>query len=353
MKLNPKKHPNGKGFILTFRHPLLKKVVTRGLGTADETTCQSIIIDLESLFSTPALLQGPPYKTELMMYERRAVEVALGPNVAREVFDGADNRPALTADELSRLVQASEVLHTPAVDYKLRRLQMIATVNGGDPSTDEALAISERRISEKRFEEAAALQNFTPQAQRRLQEQNIELLKRLKVITVELESRRAENERLGRQHNVDVKVTLGRAVESWKPIYQQGRKADTVKTSFAYVEKFIDFLPDKERAKLGGIRARDLDRWIESLRGIDEDGDYTRELSPLTKRNHRNAVSAFFKWAVSNFDLVENPVSKTLAIAGVQKIPEQIIAIDRVADLNSLIKLLDAAPYWQAWVAKT
>jgi len=360
MNLKPQKHPQGKGFILKFRHPLLKSVVSRGLGTSDETAAQSIVIDLESLFSKPDLLQGPPYKAELVMYERRAVEIALGAEAARIIFDGIETRPALTVDEIARLVQAGTVLNTPAVDYSLRRRQMIADIDAEQPQpVDAAVLHSERQIAQQQTERVEALIGFTPQANRRLQEHNSDLLKELKVARNELESRRAENDRLRRQHNVDVKATLGHAVESWKPSYRQGRKSDTVKTSFAYLDKFIEFMPEKARTKLGSIRARDIDRWIESLRKIVEvdgnievdDEDKCTEFSPLTKRNHRNAVSTFFRWAVSKFDLVENPVAKTLPIAGVESIPERIVAVDRAVDFTSMLSALEPYSYWRTWVA--
>ncbi len=51
------------------------------------------------------------------------------------------------------------------------------------------------------------------------------------------------------------------------------------------------------------------------------------------------------------FDLVENPLHKVSKIAGVSRIPENILAVRRIQDLRELIESLKGAPYWQAWVA--
>ena len=53
-------HPNGKGFITTFRHPLMAGVTkTFGLGTRDSVMAEAVCHDAAALFNAEPLLQDP------------------------------------------------------------------------------------------------------------------------------------------------------------------------------------------------------------------------------------------------------------------------------------------------------
>lgn len=323
MKLIPKAFEGRNGYGITFRHPLLGKVVNRGLNTIDETKAHAICNDAISLFSIPTIRQEKP-SPKFQAYERRAVEIVFDEEFARQVFDIPEK--AFTHDDIVQIAEFRE--------------------------KTEALAKNDRREvgiewseSERAEYFAGSVAGFTPEGFRELQERCRELEKIVKVLQPENDQLKEENARLRAQRNVTVKATIQEAFEAWKPIYKEGRKEQTVTDGISAVTSFIQTLPGKNGEKLRDVTDREIDAWIENLRG--EEGQI---LSPITKRNRRNGVSVFMRWATKKFRLFENPMDKVSAITGVHRIPENIVAVKRLADLREMIEALKPYPYWQAWV---
>ncbi len=70
----------------------------------------------------------------------------------------------------------------------------------------------------------------------------------------------------------------------------------------------------------------------------------------MTKAKNKRYLSTFFSWAFRKYDLSENPIAKALPVAGVDRNPENILAI---RSHESLVEFLDALkpwPYWRAWL---
>jgi hypothetical protein len=60
LKIEPKPHPNGKGYIVNLRHPLFgRKSLYFGLGTTDEIIAGDICRDARIIFDNPDILQAP------------------------------------------------------------------------------------------------------------------------------------------------------------------------------------------------------------------------------------------------------------------------------------------------------
>ena len=83
----------------------------------------------------------------------------------------------------------------------------------------------------------------------------------------------------------------------------------------------------------------------------DPDEDDGLEVSQVTKAKNKRYLSAFFSWAFRKYDLSENPIAKTLPVAGVDRNPENIIAIRSYEGLVEFLDALKPWPYWRAWVA--
>ena len=63
MRIEPKLHPGGKGYMVNFRHPLLGgKSLFFGLGTTDDIIARDICRDARIIFDNPDLLQAPTPK---------------------------------------------------------------------------------------------------------------------------------------------------------------------------------------------------------------------------------------------------------------------------------------------------
>jgi len=76
--IRPRMHPNGKGFITTFRHPLMAgETKTFSLGTRDSVMAEAVCHDAAALFNAEPLLQDP-IPDKLRGYERSAVEIVFG-----------------------------------------------------------------------------------------------------------------------------------------------------------------------------------------------------------------------------------------------------------------------------------
>lgn len=324
MKLVPKAFDGRTGFGITFRHPLLGKVVNRGLDTTDETKAQAICNDAIALFSLPTIRQEKP-SVKFRGYERRAVEIVFGDDFAQQVFDAPEK--AFTRDDVAQINEFRE-----KTEHFAKHDRREVGVEWSELDKEDYFA--------------GWVADFTPEGFRLLQEHCRELEKLIKVLQPENEQLKEENARLRAQHNVTVKATVQQVFEAWKPIYAEGRKEQTVVDGESAVQSFIASLPAKGATKLRDVTDREIDSWIENLRG--EDGQI---LSPITKRNRRNGVSVFMRWATKKFRLFENPMDKVSAIAGVHRIPEHILAVKRLGDLRDMLDALKPHPYWQAWVA--
>ena len=203
--MKAKLHPKGKGYISNFLHPVLKRVVTKGLGTTDKNLADAICLDCEALFKLPELLQAPT-REKLTGYERRAVEIVFGDDRAAELLGTTAEVIGLSEQE------AKQVAHyVQSVDEDLESLKAIASQSPEitvdlDGFQKNALHELLKYVNPKKFRE---LQN-------RVQELEVEL----KVLRPRCRYLESENDRLRAQTNAEVTVSLETAVNTFLPVYQ-------------------------------------------------------------------------------------------------------------------------------------
>lgn len=308
MKIVAKPNAGKPGFKTTFRHPIDKNVVTHGLGTTDTDEAERICRDAVLIFSDPELLKDSK-NPRLLAYHDRAVSIVFG-KPAAENLAARREKPALDSDDIGTL--AVRIL--AAIDAKAaqgRRREILIDVLRGYES--------------KRYGE--------------LQKEYERQENAVKVLRPRCEELEAEIQRLRRQYNVHVKVSLAAAVAVWLPEYEQARAEITASQAKTAVHSFRDSIKDADKFKLGDVRAKHIDEWLAGLKGIGQ----------VSKKRMRAYVSSFFTWATRRYELVENPMRHTGAVEGVARLPENIVAIRREHEVNELLDGLSG--YWQAWVA--
>ncbi len=312
MKLNPVRQNNG-GFIVKFRHPILKKPVSYGLGTQDETVAHEICNDAVRLLENPNLKD-----TDLTGYSAKAVQIAYGDQKASEFKDTslALQKPLSTEDvqEIKKRVKLVEdwqtILQTSGAEdvdnFKELGLQkLLVDFNPKNHSLLLGLAKSQgRKIAEMQDE--------------------------IKSLKIELQKFRQIN-------NAHADVTILQAFEAFKKVYNGADR--TKKENYRWIEHFIESLQDKGSTKISTVFKSDVKKWLEAM----------GKLSEQTLKNRRNSVSTFFSDAINRYELFSNPVSG-LKTNGTKR-DKSIIAIDRISELQSLIKSLEGNLYWQCWVA--
>ncbi len=197
---------------------------------------------------------------------------------------------------------------------------------------------NETKISTESPEAHSDLRKELADAQRRIVE--------LERNNTDLES---ENRDYRRQLNKHCTSTFQQATNEFKKHYT-GRAEQTTGEVIATIENFGDFTRSGKRfgaMLLGDIRPSHINNWIAVYhKGRGEDA---KGVGQNTRAKCRRYLSTFWTWAFRHYDLTENPIEKSLPIAG--EAPEHIVAIRRYEELKAYIDALEPWPYWQAWVA--
>ena len=319
-ELNPIRQGNG-GYILKFRHPLLKRPASFGLGTKDEVRAHRIAHDATLLFNNPSVLQAPTPET-LIGYDPRSVEIVFGDERAKSLLDGtAGIQQAITPEDAKEL-EATVKLHSEWME--ILKTEQVVDQSGG--------------LSK-------LLETFTPKNHALLiglcQRQS-DQIKLLEARNCWLES---EFQKLSKKTNAQVKATIQEAFEIFKRQYVNEIRTQTFNENSRYVQSFVDSLTEKGNTRLALIDSGDVDNWVSRLKA--DDG---QALQPRTIRNRRNAISRFFSWCKSKYRLNDNPVGACLPIPGVARHLHEIKAIDRLSDLQDFFASLESESYWKAWV---
>jgi len=313
-RISPSPMPGRPGWRVTFRNPVLRRVRTVGLDTRDEMDARGVCRDIEGLLSDPSLWQEPN-SPRLRAYDPRAVRAVFGVEVETAEEDRAGR---LSADDVGRLTA-----RVFAVLEETRR-------SGADPHA-AVEAFLDEYISRDRAE---------------LEDRNRGLETEVKGLRPEVEELRATVARLLRTRNAHVKTRIGEALREWRREYEQDRQRMTVVNAEHAVRSFIASLEGRDRARLGEIRGRHVDAWLQQLKG-----DAGQDLAPVTRSRRKAYLSSFLGWARRRYELVENPVEQAAPVAGAARAPEQIIALRRLEDFTTLLDGLRPWPYWRAWLA--
>jgi integrase len=320
MKLTPKIMPRGKQYMVQFRHPRKNmKSVTEYLGTDDLTHAETICFEACRLFNNQAVLQAPTPES-VNGFDRRAVELVFGKELADELIDGTEAKkltlPAISQEDIDKLLVRAETLR-----------------DGNDAAKFVVALLDKTGFSFQNF--ALLLEEYGKQN------------KAFVVLTEKYEEATRELAQLKRQRNAGIKVTVGQAFEKYARHYPTTVTTErTVDDTIGWVEDFISSLPMKKDMLIADISKKHLNEWIGKLRR--EDGE---PLAPGTANKRRSCVSNFMKFIYHEYDLSENPMEKARRIEGASRSPEQIRAIRRVYDLNDYLEALKPYPYWRAWVA--
>jgi len=289
-----------KTWVVNFRHPLKNIRVSRSLQTRDATEAKGIAVDLERLANSPEFWELSLDSPALFPFHERSLEIFFG------------KKPERASPMLAVLPEVRDALRVLSEAGLLKHIGKIE--------------VASKDLAEERQLRVKAEQNAI----------------RMKRAQSDLEREVAS---LRRALNKHITISLRDAIEDFNRIYPQGRSAKTVRDVQTTLSDFQDHInPD---VNLGAIKARDIEHWLRDYRN-KKNG---KEITPVTRRRLKANVSSFFSWAVREHDLCENPMDKTAPVAGIQRHPENIIAIRKLKDLQDLFDGLMPFPYWRAWVA--
>ena len=328
-------------YILPFRDPVTGKSRTVSLKTVEENIAVTITTDVKALCRGGELLQAPrKHLDKLRTYERRAVEIVFGDEIAIDVFGVAGVTAGLEHDDISTIIEKFE--NSEILSKKSKR--------------DEGVEWTENERHDWVYEELKAL---TPAGYRRLKESLASAIKEVEELRSKNHYLQSALNKFRKDANFAVTVTLGRAIRgpaattdgarrlTWRneepKAFEAKYKVDHSVQQYRFVGhwlwKFAEWLPGKGEALLADVTAKQVDQWLASF----------GTLNPRTRRSRRNALSVFFRWATKEYSLGRNPMADADDITGV--IHEDIRAIETHADLKTLIEALKPVPYWQAFVA--
>jgi site-specific recombinase XerD len=334
--MKPLIHPNGKGYIVSFTHPIAKRRMTKGLATTDKDLAESICQDCETLFAKPEILQAPTGAL-LIGYEKRAIELVFGDERAAELLAEVEKvSTPLSVEDRHAIAAMVPVVERPEHERAARfefQPGRKATVIEEAPPPD--LAVFEK------------LKTFSPANFEKIRQIAINATRKLKTVEPRAEFLATENARLLRKTNAEVKVAVADAVGKFNPIYAQHRGELTAKRCAAVLKLFVEWLTANKVIKLADLQTKHIDSWVEEMKG-DRVGE---ELSAPSKLKNRNFVSVFMKWATKKWNLVENPMLRVDTIHGGAHAPEHIVAIRRPERITELLDALKPFAYWRAWVA--
>ena len=294
--ISPYLASNRPSYCTTFTHPIKKKRLNRSLGTTDPTEAKEICVHLERIVNN----------AKLWNIKRRRLH-SLHPRAVEIFFDG------------QKLPPLKSTVAIPGTEFAFF-----------DPATGRREHHADTIESD---ELANALQA------------NVKLQGKFDGMARENESLKSEIASLRRAANKHVTATIDEAVAKWQKLYPTGRSPHTVTEAFASVKSFLEHV--RPKTLLGTVKAGHVDAWVNDYRNPKT----AAEVSAVTKRRVRAYVSSFFSWVVREYDLIENPMSKTGAVPGLARNPEQIQAIRRYDELIVLLDALKPWPYWRAWVA--
>jgi len=299
-----------KTWAVTFNHPS-KGRRNRNLGTENETEAKAKALDIERIVNDPTLWDATPDDKRLEKFDPRAVQAFFDfePVLPRPKIEITDEQQ----QALQHLIEQIPKVKLPAV-----------------------LAGAKTKISVV-SEEHGNLRKELAEVQRR----NAELERDVKDLT-------EENKGYRRRLNKHCTATFTQATNEFKKHYK-GRAEHTTGEVTATLENFAAFTRGGKKLGeflLGDIRPIHINNWIADYKGRGEDAE---GVGQSTRAKCRRYLSTFWTWAHRHYDLSENPIEKSVPIAG--QAPEHIVAIRRYEDLKAYIDALEPWPYWQAWVA--
>lgn len=327
-KITAKSNPGRPGFRCTFQDSRSGKISSFGLATQDEQEAQRIANDIVIIFGKPALLNDKK-NPGLLAYHYRAVAIVHGEEAASEVFK-RQQRPVLDQSDIDTLGARIMAVITLEMESELCPHCVV-----------KLPAIEEQKVKSV----DALLTEFESMRYKELQDRFADAENRLKTIEPRIIELEAENGRLRRSKNMDLKATVGEVVQAWKAWYEPDHARTTCRHAFVDVDSFVETLPAGRDCKLRDVNSEHVSTWL--------DGLTSRGLNSTSRRNARAYLSSFFnRFACKDpYKLFENPVDGARGIEGIERHPEKIIAIRKQEDARAFLTQLKPFPYWRAWAA--
>lgn len=260
--------------------------------------------------------------------------------VSKDIF----TRSLATSDEslareialhVERILGDAELLRDPD-NPRLLALHERAciVVHGRKPNVDHTLDPAPVEMLVENVEHGKRVRIELPDAREAV------LRQRIADLEFELKAVRAERDDAYRRLNRHCVATLQAARAEWEAWYPTNRDVATVQDAFRNVRSFCAFVGEK--TLLRDVRGSHVDGWTDT---------FAAAVSVRSVQRKRAYLSSFFSWAKRRYELLDTPLRNAQPIAGVERIPENIVAIRRLEEIRALFDGLACEPYWQALVA--
>ncbi len=291
----------------TWVHPKTGKRTTNSLKTIDQTEAMQIYIDLKTLMETPSLWNLDSDHELVERFHDRAVELFYGKPRRRREFRNETK------------------------------------ISGKTIGTARAYFRDDREVTPK------FIRNVKVELVEEDQRRRDEAAKDRRIIQLEreLEEDQRQIREYQRKLNKHCKTTVEEAARKFEKDYPAGHSETDADQVIRIANDFRDFFGATKL--IGDVAARHVNDWVAGLKRADKKSK--DPLSPTTKAKYKRYISVFLTWAYKFYDLSENPMQKTLEVAGVARYAEHIIAIRRYEQLTALFDGLKPWLYWRAWVA--
>ena len=296
--------------------------------------------DILRLFRMPEILQAPTPEN-IRGFSDTALNVVFGETLAATLLAGKALSKVYSPDESEYL---NELLEVWRENKNLFERMAKETSTSGHILT--AIENGEKWMRIAAEHKVEQYLTFTPKNHMLLLGLCEKQAGEINVLNEEVQFLRSDLAKLRRSSNAGVTITIEEAFKDFFESFATGRKQATFNEGITFIKSFIESLPEKNETKVAELKASHIDSWIAKMKGSEG-----QDLSPITKRNRRNAVSIFMDYLTRKCELAEDPMSRTGSITGVSRVPENIIAIKRLSHLKEFIQALQPYPYWQAWAA--
>lgn len=339
--IKPTRTPTG-AFRIQFRSPLSPARPKNANVGRDETFARAVAAVLTTIVDAPVLCQAldavPPLKLRELgrgPATKRALEIFYGQSPIIERMFGL----TLTEGDLDTIAASVEETLRPVV--KALQTPDAETLI---PNVWQAELVARIAPHLTRVE----LEKYLPERVKEIRDYAGQLEQKLQAVAVDLQELadlRIENRELRRQLDKHVTATLGEAIALYLSESERKNSRVHYKQGKRNLESFRDSLPAKGDTPLRDVRRADVKAWVASFARADGKNGAP---DPKTILKRRNFVTNFFRWCIDQYELF-NPVEHLTPVDGSTD-SKPIVAIDRLAHLQTLFATLASVPYWKALV---
>ena len=326
------------GYRVVFRHPVHGNSISRGLGS-DKVFADAVCFLLTLICNDKARCQAdiatvPEVKLREVGYgasARKAMEIFYGPHTIIDKLFANDDR-GLTDADLREVVERAQAWNATNAgvpncsEYDKETGHLIETDPMSSVNPQAVAEIMERLMPAKVRELQGTVQSMETEIQSARSDRE------------ELKDVRDQNRMLMRRFNLHVKEKIGVAAKKWCVDLKKQCTPRYARDAGAWLTKFILSLPDGDDFPLSELRRQHVVEWIRQM-----------NKKPRTLLKRRNYITGFARWCVHEYDLV-NPLQDMPTIKGVG-IHEKVTAIQSFKEFQSILKALEAAPYWKTVIA--